>query len=349
MSPDATVADSLRNDVINKLRSTYLDMAAKEAIWSARYGSNHLAAVNLRTQMAELRRSIRDEVGRIAESYKSDYEIAKARMEGLERELQKLVSNSQTTNRDRLGLTDLEGTAKVYRSIYDSFLQRYMEIIQQQSFPITESRVISAATPPEQKSSPKTLVVLGIAGSIGLALSFGLALLREAVDRVFRTTRQVEMHLHTRCLSVLPRLGPKANFSIAASFPIANQPAGAKRSASASVAARSDLAASTRPYMRRVIEDPLSPFSEGFRSIKVAVDLSGSRLIGITSTVPGEGKSTISSKSCAVDGARREKGRLSRRRLEKSVFDQSFAARCQVRPYRGSRRGGSSREGHSHR
>jgi succinoglycan biosynthesis transport protein ExoP len=120
-------------------------------------------------------------------------------------------------------------------------------------------------------------------------------LLREVVDRVFRTTRQVEMHLHTRCLSVLPRLGPKANFSIAASFPIANQPAGAKRSASASVAGRSDLAASTRPYMRRVIEDPLSPFSEGFRSIKVAVELSGSRLIGITSTVPGEGKSTISS------------------------------------------------------
>src|SRR5579871_4744530 len=125
--PDAAVTDSLKSDVINRLRNNYLDMSAKEAIWAARYGADHLAAVNLRTQMAELKRSIHDELGRIAESYKSDYEIAKSRVEGLEGELQKLVASSQLTNRDRLGLTDLESTAKVYHSIYDNFLQRYME------------------------------------------------------------------------------------------------------------------------------------------------------------------------------------------------------------------------------
>ncbi len=111
--------------------------------------------------MTELRRSIRDELGRIAESYKSDYEISKSRIEGLQRELQKLVTSSQLTNRDRLGLTDLESTAKVYHSIYDSFLQRYMEAIQQQSFPITEARVISAAAPPEGKSSSQDLRCAG--------------------------------------------------------------------------------------------------------------------------------------------------------------------------------------------
>ena len=67
--PDATVADSLHNEVINRLRNNYLDLAAKEAIWSARYGSSHLAAVNLRTQMAELRRSILDELGRIQQGF----------------------------------------------------------------------------------------------------------------------------------------------------------------------------------------------------------------------------------------------------------------------------------------
>ncbi len=47
--------------------------------------------------------------------------------------------------------------------------------------------------------------------------------------------------------------------------------------------------------MRYVVDEPLSPFAEGFRSIKVAADISGSRVIGVTSTVPGEGKSTVSS------------------------------------------------------
>ncbi len=113
--------------------------------------------------MTELRRSIQDELSRIAQSYKSDYEIAKTRAEGLEHNLEGLVANSQVINRDRLGLRDLESTAQVYHTLYNSFLQRYMEAIQQQSFPITEARVISAAAPPEHKSGPRTLPILAIA------------------------------------------------------------------------------------------------------------------------------------------------------------------------------------------
>jgi polysaccharide biosynthesis transport protein len=319
---DATVADSLKNEVITRLRNNYLDLAAKEAIWSARYGPGHLAAVNLRTQMAELRRSIHDELGRIAESYKSDYEISKTRVEGLERELQKLVTRSQITNRDKLGLTDLESTAKVYHSIYDNFLQRYMEAIQQQSFPITEARVISAAAPPSGKSSPKTFLVLAIASSIGLALSFGIALMREAIDRVFRSSRQVETNLRTRCLAVLPMLVPAIQSSAGRSLgdnagrkavAMPDLPAAIKSGSAVltkfsqkgsldlgrALGTKTDIrdrsVAMSRPFMRQVVEDPLSPFAEGFRAIKVAADISGSRVVGITSTVPGEGKSTVSS------------------------------------------------------
>ena len=36
------------NIVVTKLREKYLDDANKEADWSARFGPNHLAAVNLR-------------------------------------------------------------------------------------------------------------------------------------------------------------------------------------------------------------------------------------------------------------------------------------------------------------
>jgi polysaccharide biosynthesis transport protein len=341
--PDATVTDSLRSDVINRLRNNYLDMAAKEAIWSARYGSSHLAAVNLRTQMNELRRSIIDELGRIAQGYKSDYEIAKTRVDGLERNLEGLVANSQVTNRDRLGLRDLESTAQVYHTLYDNFLQRYMEAIQQQSFPITEARVISPAAPPQHKSGPLTSLVLGIAVAFGLALSFGVALLREAVDRVFRTARQVEANLHARCLAVLPLLagqksskrrqviaGRAVNQAVPAGgmvpvvSPAVVGPIGGRQEpriydvglAKISQLAQSELSrnslkrgavhpldtaaarrpiTSSRPFMRQVIDEPLSAFAEAFRSIKVTADISGSRVIGITSTVPEEGKSTVAS------------------------------------------------------
>ena len=78
----ATVADTLKNEVVSKLRSQYLDLAAREADWSVKYGHDHLAVVNLRNQMREIRNSIFDELKRLGETYKSDYEIAKQREAG---------------------------------------------------------------------------------------------------------------------------------------------------------------------------------------------------------------------------------------------------------------------------
>ena len=75
----ATVADTLKNEVISKLRSQYLELSRREADWTVRYGASHLAVVNLRNQMRELQNSIRNELQRIAETYKSDLEIAKQR------------------------------------------------------------------------------------------------------------------------------------------------------------------------------------------------------------------------------------------------------------------------------
>ena len=290
--PDAAVADSLHNEVINRLRNNYLDLSARESIWAARYGVNHLATVNLRTQMNEIRRSILDELGRIAESYKSDYEIAKDRQASLEKSFAKQISESQGVNRDRLGLRELESSAQVYHTIHDNFLQHYMEAIQQQSFPITEARVITTAAPPSAKSSPRTSLVLAIAGAFGFILSFGGAALREAVDRVFRTTKQVEELLHTNCLAVVPMLKKVASRNPGVDRP--NSEISRKLGES-----EKRLLFSRQRFMRHVVDEPLSAFAEAFRSIKIAVDINGAikdnKVLGVTSTIPREGKSTVSS------------------------------------------------------
>jgi exopolysaccharide transport family protein len=286
--PDAGTADSLTSGVITSLRSRYLDLAAREHIFSERYGANHLAVVSLRTQMTELRRSIADELNRIAQSYKSDYEIAKARVQGIETNLAGLISKTQLISRDRIGLSDLETTAKIYHSIYDNFLNRYMEATQQQSFPITDAHVIGTAE--SYQSGPNTHKIISTAIFLGLILGFGAALLREAVDRVFRTRQHVEAILRTNCLAVLPRLTPSAVVASGAGDDAQNvqQPAD---SAKRIVSDTSDFT--------RVLEEPRSLFAEGFRSIKVAADIASAikenKIIGVTSSVPKEGKSTIAS------------------------------------------------------
>lgn len=97
--PDASVADALKSEVIIKLRQQYLDLAGRESIWSTKYGPNHLATISLRNQMQELRRNITDEMKKIAESYRSDYAIAKARESSIRGSLDESVSDSRTTSR----------------------------------------------------------------------------------------------------------------------------------------------------------------------------------------------------------------------------------------------------------
>lgn len=200
----ATVTDSLHDDVITRLRQQYLDISAREADWASRYGQNHLAVVNLRNQMQEIRNSIDDELRRIAETYKSDYAIAKSREDAVQKGLNNIVSESNETNQAQITLRDLEATSQSYRALADNFLQQYMVSVQQQSFPITESRLITSATPPLTKSHPRTLLVLAVAVAGGILLAFGAALLREFADRVYRTSSQIENDLQTDCIAVVP-------------------------------------------------------------------------------------------------------------------------------------------------
>lgn len=111
-SAAATVTDTLKNEVLNRLRSQYLDFDAKASLWTAKYGANHLAVVNVRSQMRELRRAMFAELERTAESFKSDYEIAKTREESTEKSLNQLVAQSQTTNEAQITLHNLQASAE---------------------------------------------------------------------------------------------------------------------------------------------------------------------------------------------------------------------------------------------
>ena len=67
-----------------------------------------------------------------------------------------------------------------------------METIQQQSFPVTEARLLGPADAPLSKSYPKTWLILLLALVGGSVLSFGAAALRDILDRVFRSSEQME-------------------------------------------------------------------------------------------------------------------------------------------------------------
>jgi succinoglycan biosynthesis transport protein ExoP len=276
--PDATVSDALRNDVITRLRAQYLDLSARESDWAARFGVNHSATVNLRNQMREIRRSILSEISRIADAYKSDYQIALAREQSLQRSLDNMISENGASGEARVKLRDLESSAQTSRNLYDNFLQKFMEATQQQSFPIAESRVIAAASTPTSPSSPKALLAIAAGLMGGLFLGIGGAIGRELLNKTFRTAADVEKNTGYECLGILPRfLGKSSETKV---------PGAALRNAAAD-------------HQIEAIHSPFSRFAETLRNVKVSADIARLerevKVIGVVSSLPKEGKTTVAS------------------------------------------------------
>jgi polysaccharide biosynthesis transport protein len=274
-APDPTVSDTLTNPVINKLRDKYLDYAARESDYSAKYGSNHYAVINLRRQMRELQASILDELRRIAETYKSDLQIAKQHQDDLEKALASAVTQS---GQSQGPLRDLQGSADTYRALHEGLLQRYVQSVQEQSSPTAEARLLTRASPPTSASGPKPILIAALSSICGLMLGVGVGAFRQMTDRCFRTTDQVESALQTECVSIVPRVNRKTKSGLGA---ISGRPSVFRR----------------RGIMWETIDAPFSRYAEGIRAIKFAVDSNGdpmaSKVIGITSSLPDEGKSTI--------------------------------------------------------
>jgi polysaccharide biosynthesis transport protein len=276
----ASVPDSLANPVITDLREKFLAASKMEAQLESKLGAGHLQVINLRREMDEYQRLIYEELQRIAESYRSDAEVARQKEQSLSLSMSGLVGASAGTNETLVQLRELERESETYKNLYQTFMQRYQEAIQQQSFPVSEARVITAARPPLNASYPKRSLILALSLVMGAMVGAGLGALREYQDRVFRTASQVRDELGLEFLGLLQTV---------------NAPTLIKSAKGESQDPKQIHVSNS--LQRYSIDHPLSSFSETLRSAKVSVDLAlGDRkpkVVGIISALPNEGKSTV--------------------------------------------------------
>ena len=186
-----SVAEALQNPVITRLRQQYLEASRREAEIAQRQGANHGAAVNLRVEMAELERVMQNELGRIAEVHRSERAVAEVNMRGQETQLAALIQTATRANVERSELRSLQSTADASRAIFENFLQRFTQAVQDQSYPIADARTVSEAVPPLERSKPKGLIIIAAGLAVGLVLGVGLAILRDALDGRLRTAEQL--------------------------------------------------------------------------------------------------------------------------------------------------------------
>ncbi len=290
---DAVVTEAIGNQVIEQLRSKFVNAVKRESELSAKVGPDHGSVINLRQEIREYERLMFEELSRLAEVYRSELEIAKSREKTLKDSLSELVGTTATANETLVALRELEREAETYKNLYQSFLKRYQEVVQQQSFPITEARVIMNAQKPTVPSQPRKYRVIALAIVLGLGFGVCIGALREFKERAFRTGDQVREELGLEFLGMLPMVKAGKERKTPSKIAV---PAILKGGEPA--AEKADALAKLPGTMRYVLDHPLSGFAETLRAVKIAMDLTlpdrAVKFIGVVSVLPNEGKSTIS-------------------------------------------------------
>lgn len=283
----ASLPDTAKTDFFTKQREEYLKKENRYRELLALYPAEHSVVVKLRNEMRGLRVGMREELRRVAEGYKNEFELSKRYEETLQQEINTAQSQSIVTNEVRVKLHQLESVARSLRSEYDDLLQKRNGMVQQQSLQessqISEARIISKATPPAAKDYRKFLVGVAAVPAGGLALGLALAFFLELMNDVFHTERQVQKVLGTRCLAIVPMCKD------------AEQGTNSGWTSAGAVLPRTILR--DQSPLWSVSDSPFSYFAESVRSIKAAADMYGAghsvKVIGFTSAVPNEGKSTV--------------------------------------------------------
>jgi polysaccharide biosynthesis transport protein len=265
-----SLPDSLQStpSLMGNLRGKLADASQREADLLARYNSRHPAVVNVEAEKRDIQRSIAAEAQRLAQSVKSEYALAKARLDAMEQSMRQATGQGELDNDDAVKLRELERTAAVNKTLFEEFLQKAKITDEQATFRARDVRVIMPARPGGQ-SYPNARKILLTALLAGLGLGVAGALAKESLKAGFTTPREVEEALGIPVLGSVNKMTKSQLVKDGKNIPL--------------------------PFYQA--HYPLSPFSEAMRTLRSGIHMSDvdrpPKVIHVTSARPGEGKTTI--------------------------------------------------------
>jgi succinoglycan biosynthesis transport protein ExoP len=176
--------EGIGSNTIGRLREQYGAAARLEASLSAKLGPRHPDVQDVHAQTRNALRLVTEEIRRIANAYRAEYESALANEKALSARLDGLKRDSMEMSLASVRLRELEREVEASRAVYEAFLVRARETQEQERLDTANVRVISDAQAPVERSwPPRRLVMFAAAGGLGLAGGIGFAGLGEFVRR----------------------------------------------------------------------------------------------------------------------------------------------------------------------
>src|SRR4051812_30581749 len=120
-------SEVLNSELIRRLSEQRATLRGQLAEQSSTLLGGHPRIKELRAQLADLDRQLRDEASKVSRSLDSDSRIAGGRVENLSASLDQLKKQASSTNGQDVQLRALEREAKAQRDLLESYLAKYRE------------------------------------------------------------------------------------------------------------------------------------------------------------------------------------------------------------------------------
>jgi polysaccharide biosynthesis transport protein len=165
----------LNSELIRRLSEQRVTLRAQLAEQSSTLLDGHPRIKELKAQLADIDRQIREEASKVSRSLDNDSRIASGRVEGLSASLDQLKKQASSNNGQDVQLRALEREAKAQRDLLESYLAKYREANTRENIEAApaDGRIISRATVSNTPAYPKKLPIVLIATLATLLLSAG--------------------------------------------------------------------------------------------------------------------------------------------------------------------------------
>jgi len=262
---------------VQAARARIAELQAEQARLSETLGDRHPDMVRVRNEMRQAEDKLHAEVRAAVRAFESEVQSARAREAALGGNLDRAKSDSLSVNRNSVELSALEREVESHRDLFQTLTDRTKETGLESELKSTNVRIVEKAETPRAPISPDRTRNYQLALLIGLALGIGLTLLFENFDNTVRTPEDVKA-MSLPFLGMVPAVAP---------------------------------AAGTTTSRLAALRYPEGPVAEAYRVVRTNLLFSsvaeGGRALIVTSTNPGEGKTTTTANlatSLAANGAK---------------------------------------------
>ena len=261
----ANIAEVSANGSLSALRTQEAELNRRINEMSVTFGPAYPKLAQARAELASLKERFQQATQSITLAIRAELDAAKSEEEELKTQLDRASVLAGATSQYEAELKQLEREAQSNRALYESFLNRFKELREQQDIQRPDARILAYAWPSGAPSSPQYKTGLFAAFLVGCLLGMAGAIAAEKLDRVFRSASQVEKATGVAVLGMVPlvrnAIGQRASI------------------------------------VGQILDKTTSSAAEAMRAVFTAISLSNldrpARVIAVTSSTPGEGKTTF--------------------------------------------------------